>query len=153
MIEILKKAKIVKTRRNEIYDIIVNQGLVPEEFLIIEKKTAYIPGKNDISIEFSFQSNEEFNFVLTANLDDEFEFWGNYHPGEVLWKNSYEGRWYDFTSAFDSWLRALKIELEVEERWERLSSGIEKIEFTQIKDGEKFTFEFSIQQQYLIFCR
>ena len=48
MIEILKKAKLVKTRRNEIYDIIVNQGLVPEEFLIIEKKMATNPMRNRI---------------------------------------------------------------------------------------------------------
>jgi len=139
MVDILKKAKLIKVQRNEIYDAIISNGFFTENFSIEGHDVD--DGYHEIKeINFSLKQNQEFGFELCVNQTNLHDFYGSYSPGKRVFRNNYHGKWSEVITNLNTWLQALKIELELEEKWERLHLNPD-IKFLEIDKDEKFTPE------------
>lgn len=142
MIEILKKAKLIKVQRNKIYDTILHNGFIPENFLI-EEVDVY-DDNSVTTIKFFLRETPELRFLLHVDSTNLYHYWGSFSPGERVFENRYNGEWSEMIESLVSWLNSLKIELELEEKWERLHLNPE-IKFIAIDRNEKFTDEDSVR--------
>lgn len=125
--------QLLKTQKNELFDIIEYNGLSPSMF----------------QIEYSFDGEyTECWYKLETFEDGEPEYYFKirkdsrvvFCPGIGSYKYSGSvGDWRALTNSFLVWLRALKEEISAVDKWQQLENELEKADINFDVGNERFT--------------
>ena len=107
------KNLLLKSQRNEIFEIIKNQGLDPSNFVWEETESSFVEKMLVSEVKYI---DSEFYFMFDYDNDDEhFCF---YSPGkEKKVDDQYSGSWERAKDYFNGWLSYLSREIEQPDFW------------------------------------
>jgi hypothetical protein len=135
--------ELLLTQKNDIFDIILEEGFYPSDFTFKEE----ILGANEIVTYLKFRgTNYYFSFRLLKFSGYETEF----SPAEksLIGTDSVRGGWRLFLIRVRRWLRHIKRESNLIDKWEAYKLGLQVAPFTfSLNDESEY---FSVDELKLI---
>lgn len=128
---------LLKSQKNELYDLIVNAGFDPLQFELQEHQEG---AREVLSITLTTNPEFSFYFFKTSNVAANTII---YSPGEHSIKTQAEtDMWNIKTAHFTLWLDCLKREIEAPDKWQELLEASSSInwEITE-QQNSKFTYQ------------
>lgn len=125
--------KLLKSQKDEIFDLIENQGLSPTIF--------YFDEINDLNGNTVLKTKEwGFFFVFSEGSR------GGHHsyfcPGrETYDETSYPGSWILQKSNIKNWIVYIKREINTPDKWDSLKNELDSMDIPEFKDNSKFTYQ------------
>ena len=117
--------KLLLTQKNDIFDIILEEGLNPIDF----KFTEELLMKDEIVTYLKYQDTNYyfmFRFLSVSGYETE------YSPAEksLVMEESVRGGWKQFSTRVRRWLRHLKREINIIDKWDTFKLGLQVIPFS-----------------------
>jgi hypothetical protein len=125
---------LLKSQKSFLYDMIVNNKLSPTMFEIKD-----INDQND-SMTILQCKNSAFFFTVSVRGSDSYNF--RYSPGDsVLVRDAEAYNWELFIGYFYEWLRSLKREIDVVDKWQLLENELPNITIVDGSNQDKFSYD------------
>ena len=135
--------RLLQTQKNDIFDIIIDEGLNPKDFKFSEEEYS-----NDEIVTYLKFKNTEYYFMFRRVDNSYYET--QYSPAErsLEFQEQVRGGWKQFSIRIKRWLRHLKRETNIVDKWETFKKGLQLIQFSF--DTNNKTENFSKDELKLI---
>ncbi len=135
--------RLLPTQKNDIFDIIIDEGFNPKDFKFSEESLS----QDEIVTYLKFK-NTKYYFMFRRV--DNFYYEAQYSPAErsLEFQEKVRGGWKQFSIRIKRWLRHLKRETNTVDKWETFKKGLQLIPFSF--DTNNKTENFSKDELKLI---
>jgi hypothetical protein len=133
--------KLLLSQKNNLFDLIEKFGLTPGLFEYKEYET----GKEIYNTTISLKKSS-FLFSVTRIVNNTRDASLRFSPGDIRYEDSsYAATWYDIESTFKYWLKYLKREIQLEDKWEKLNSEIQSLQLYK-EEGDFLNSKFTVPE-------
>lgn len=135
--------KLLLTQKNDIFDIILDEGLNPKDF----KFTEELLMKDEIVTYMRYKTTKYYFMFRSFGVSG---YRTEYSPAEKSLEGaeSVRGGWKQFSTRIRRWLRHLKRETNTVDKWDTFKKGLQLIPFAF--DADNKTEKFSADELKLI---
>lgn len=128
-----RRMKLLKSQKDEIFDLIENSGLSPSMFYFDE-----INSKNG-NVALKIKDREYF---FTFSDGPRGGHYAHFCPGKETYEESeYPGSWALQKLNVRYWITYVKRELETPDKWASFKEELEFIDIPEFKNNNKFTYQ------------
>ncbi|MBI6120896.1 hypothetical protein [Salegentibacter maritimus] len=129
--------KLLTSQKNSIYDLIVKNGLSPSQFKFSKSANKYNYDGFATNLEYK---NDEFYFSFQTAENSENDHYAIFSPGDdVYFEEFFSRSWNSQLAVFSNWLRYLKREITVPDKWKVLHDQVDHLDLKIDQDNDKFS--------------
>jgi hypothetical protein len=128
--------KLMRSQKDDIYDLIVRDNLSPSQFEFSEVESKMVSNKVATILKFK-QSDYFFTFETVAHSNE--PHYAIYSPGKYSYEETnYTRDWVTQFRKLQDWLIYLKREINTPNKWDRFINDFSDIQFLSDIDTSKF---------------
>ncbi|MDO8733647.1 MAG: hypothetical protein Q7K21_00615 [Elusimicrobiota bacterium] len=131
--------QLLKSQKNDIFDVIQNSDLSPAQFELSEYDENYSYDETITNTKLAYK-NTDFYFLFETG--DRNEHISTFSPGrETVTQRENPGNWITQLLYVKEWLSNLEREITQEDKWVRLEEEIENLKISDNDNNQKFSVE------------